>query len=230
VEQIPLGVRIHDRATFASFFVGDNAQVVATLAALARPDGFGILYLHGPPGSGKSHLLQALCAAVPGSAYFPLLQLQSLGPAIFDGCELLPAIAIDGLEQVAGQGPWEQRLFSLYAECDARRTRLLIAGTELALNLGLELPDLRSRLTAVDLPALRLLNDQQQVQALKLRASTRGLELPDEAALYLQRRYPRDMATLHALLDQLDAASLREQRRLTVPFIREVIRESTAIE
>ncbi|MGC8519703.1 MAG: HdaA/DnaA family protein, partial [Steroidobacteraceae bacterium] len=38
-----------------------------------------------------------------------------------------------------------------------------------------------------------------------------------------QRRFPRDMAQLYALLDTLDEAALAAQRRLTVPFIREVL-------
>ena len=60
---------------------------------------------------------------------------------------------------------------------------------------------------------------------LKLRARVRGFELPDETARWLQRRFPRDMHTLYELLDALDEASLIAQRRLTVPFIRTVLKE-----
>jgi chromosomal replication initiation ATPase DnaA len=35
------------------------------------------------------------------------------------------------------------------------------------------------------------------------------------------------MGTLYELLDTLDEAALTEKRRLTVPFIREVLRAST---
>jgi DnaA family protein len=52
----------------------------------------------------------------------------------------------------------------------------------------------------------------------------RGFELPDETAQYLLRRLPRDMATLCRFLDELDEASLAAQRRLTVPFVKEVMR------
>jgi len=58
---------------------------------------------------------------------------------------------------------------------------------------------------------------------LQTRARLRGLELPEETAVYLQRHYPRDMNSLMGLLDTLDLASLAEQRRLTVPFIRAVL-------
>jgi DnaA family protein len=71
--------------------------------------------------------------------------------------------------------------------------------------------------------ALRLLDEAQQRQALQLRAAQRGVELPPETLLYLQRRFARDMGSLNRMLDQLDLASLEEQRRLTLPFIRRVL-------
>jgi len=61
---------------------------------------------------------------------------------------------------------------------------------------------------------------------LKLRARHRGLELPEETAQYLLRRLPRDMATLYDWLDLLDVAALAAKRRLTVPFVREVLARS----
>ena len=57
----------------------------------------------------------------------------------------------------------------------------------------------------------------------QLRARLRGFELPQETSRWLQRRFPRDMRRLYDLLDTLDEAALAAQRRLTVPFIREVL-------
>ncbi|TLY95649.1 MAG: hypothetical protein E6K44_02090 [Gammaproteobacteria bacterium] len=71
---------------------------------------------------------------------------------------------------------------------------------------------------------LRVLDKHEQQAALQLRARLRGFELPAETLLWLQRRFPRDMRSLYALLDTLDEAALAAQRRLTIPFIREVLR------
>ena len=68
---------------------------------------------------------------------------------------------------------------------------------------------------------LQPLDEEEQMAALQLRARLRGFELPDDAAQFLLRRLPRDMATLCAFLDELDEASLVAQRRLTVPFVRD---------
>ena len=48
-------------------------------------------------------------------------------------------------------------------------------------------------------------------------------ELPDDTLSYLTRRAPRDFAALCRLLDELDTEALAAQRRLTVPFVRQVL-------
>lgn len=221
MRQLTLGVSLSDRALLGNFLEGDNALALAAARALAASGGAGTLYLHGGPGSGKSHLLQALCVAVPGAAYLPLAALSELGPEVLEGAAALPLLAIDDLQRVAGNPAWEQALFRLYNE--RRGSGLAVAATAPAPRLGVHLPDLASRLSALTHFALRPLDEMQQRQALQLRARTRGFELPDETVVFLQRRFPRDMGRLAQILDQLDAASLALQRRVTVPFIREVL-------
>jgi len=226
MQQLTLGVGLHERAVFDSFVAGSNGLVLAALQDLAAGRGDTALYLHGVGGSGKSHLLQALCAAQSGAAYFPLRQLASLGPAVLEGTESLPLLAIDDLELVCGRADWEQALFSLYNERMQRGLRFAIAATVPARDLPLQLPDLRSRLGALAHFAVHPLDETQQREALRRRAQARGLVLPEETLTFLQRHFARDMVQLCALLDRLDAASLAQQRRLTVPFIREVLGET----
>ena len=76
---------------------------------------------------------------------------------------------------------------------------------------------------------LQALDESEQIAALQLRAQLRGFELPDETAQFLLRRLPRDMTRLYAFLDELDEASLVAQRRLTVPFVREVMEAAPAV-
>lgn len=223
MKQLPLGVRLQDRAVFASFVAGANAEGLAAARALAGESGPALLYLHGAAGSGRSHLLQAICAAVPGSGYFPLRELRALGAAVLDGVAGLPVVAIDDLDAVAGEPHWERQLFSLYNECRGTGARLVVAAALPAPQLPVALPDLRSRLAAMPHYALRPLDEEGQRIALRQRAAARGIEMSEETLLYLQRRFARDMSSLNALLDRLDMASLEEQRRLTLPFIREVL-------
>ena len=85
------------------------------------------------------------------------------------------------------------------------------------------LADLKSRLASATVFAVRELNDDEQLEALALRAQLRGFELPADTARFLQRRFPRDMRSLCDVLDTLDDAAFAAQRRLTVPFIRGIV-------
>jgi DnaA-homolog protein len=223
VQQLPLGMRLSDRAVFANYLAGDNQLAVSALRSMLQAGAGGTLYLHGVIGSGKSHLLQASCAEIAHAAYLPVAQLLDLGPDVIVGHAGAPLVAVDDLELVVGQDIWEQALFLLHNECQERQTCLLVAAQYPVAALPVKLPDLKSRLAAIPQFKLQALNEVQVGAALRLRAQQRGLELPDETLQYMQRRFPRDMAALYRVLDQLDSASLREQRRLTVPFIRQVL-------
>jgi DnaA family protein len=222
VKQLPLSVRLQDRMVFDTFLPGPNMQAMAAARAMAAGE-TGLLYLHGVEGAGRSHLLQAICTAVPGAAYLPLREMRELGAGVLDGIASLALVALDDLDAVAGRPEWERALFRLYNECHAGGVRLVVSALVPAGDLRLALPDLVSRLAAMPHYALRTLDEAQQRAALQMRAAQRGIELPAETLNYLQRRFARDMSSLHRLLDQLDVASLEEQRRLTLPFIRRVL-------
>lgn len=227
MKQLPLAMRLRERAVFDSFLPGDNAAAVEQLRALAGGAAAGVYWLSGPQGVGKTHLLQATCAMARGSgadtAYLPLSQLLALGPETLEGWHGARVAAVDDVAAIAGRRDWEQAMFRLYRELEEQGAVLLAAAAPPPLLLKFSLPDLASRFAAATLLPLRVLDESQQREALRLRAHARGLELPEESALYLQRRFRRDLATLYELLDTIDEAALQAQRRLTVPFIRQVL-------
>lgn len=228
MRQLPLGVRLQDRAVFASFLAGGNLQALEHARALASAAADGVAWFCGAAGTGKTHLLQAACAAAGETrraGYIPLADLRPLGSGILDGLRDIQCLCVDDVHAVAGDAAWEQALFALYCALEERGARLLAAAAAPPALLSWALPDLGSRFAASAVFQLRALEEAEQREALKLRAQVRGLELPEEAARYLQRRFPRDMRTLYALLDTLDEAAIIAQRRLTVPFIRSVLQE-----
>ena len=231
MKQLPLGMRLRERAVFDSFVAGANVAAVEQLRALAAGASSGVYWLSGPHGVGKTHLLQASCAlarsAGADTAYLPLSELLALGPETLEGWHGARLVALDDLAVIAGRGDWEQGLFRLYREVEEQGATLLAGAAPPPLLLKFSLPDLASRFAAATLLPLRALDESQQREALRLRAHARGLELPEESALYLQRRFRRDLATLYELLDAIDAAALQAQRRLTVPFIRQVLGQQT---
>jgi len=226
MQQLPLGVRLRDRAVFGSFVAGPNRELVTHLETVAAGDRNGTTWLHGGPGTGKTHLLQAACAAAGArgrAGYFPLAQLVALGADALDGAGALDCACIDDLAVVAGNAPWEAALFSLYRELEERSAALVMAAPSPPAELPWTLGDLRSRLGGSVVFAIHELDEAGQREALRLHADARGLELPEETLEFLMRRYPRSTARLCGILDTLDDASFTAQRRVTVPFVREVL-------
>lgn len=225
--QLALGVRLRDSSLFESYYPGRNQATVDALLSLRAAEPPTCVFLHGAASTGKTHLLQAWCARAGGrgeaTAYLPLADLLTLGADLLTGCGELDGVCIDDIALVAGRRDWERALFTLHQQLDERRGRLIVAGIVPPAQSGIELADLRSRLGGGLLLTLHTLDEAEQSRALQLRAQLRGFELPDETAHYLLRRLPRDMATLCALLDELDEASLAAQRKLTVPFVRDVL-------
>ncbi len=225
MRQLPLGVRLRDRASLASFVAGANTEAVRHVTALASGERTGCVWLHGPAGSGKTHLLQAACAGAAASrvGYVPLNAFARGEAAVLDGWHDLDCVSLDDLQGVAGRRTWDEALFRLYRNVEERGARLIVAASEAPAALGWSLRDIASRWAAAPVFALQPLDEAGRLEALKLRAQLRGVDLPEETIRFLQRRYPRDMQTLYRLLDTLDDAALAAQRRLTVPFVREVL-------
>ena len=67
------------------------------------------------------------------------------------------------------------------------------------------------------------LSDRGLGVALRSRAKARGMVLNEAVSNYLVTHYPRDTRTLFKLLEMLDRQSLEAQRKLTIPFIKEVL-------
>jgi DnaA-homolog protein len=229
MRQIPLGVRLADRAVFGSFLPAHNTEALEHLQRLAGGAAGALTWLCGPPGSGKTHLLQAACAAASEhmrAGYVPLADVAALGVGVLDGLPQMQCLSLDDVDRVAGQLDWERGIFALLREIEESGARLILAAQVPPALLDWALADLGSRCAAAAVFQLRLLGEEEQHAALQLRARLRGLELPDETWHWLRKRFPRDMRTLYQLLDRLDEAALSAQRRLTVPFIREVLRSA----
>ena len=236
MKQLPLGVSLRSDAVFESFAPGANAEILDAL----RGPGDSPLWLWGAAKTGKTHLLQALCAAaatVSGAhgpaarlpaaprpaAYFPMERSLALPPEALAGFENCQVLCVDDVDAVAGDEAWERALFRLFNEASEQGSRLVFGAGAAPRQPAWVLEDWRSRAASCVVYQIRELDEAGRGEALRLRAGQRGLDLPPETAEYLLRRVPRDLGSLFDILDRLDEASMVAQRRLTVPFIRDVL-------
>jgi DnaA family protein len=225
--QLPLALRWPAHQRFEEFMPGSNAEGIDLLRDLARGNGESRIYLSGASGSGKTHLLIATCAEAGGhgrsAQYLDLAKLAIPHAEVirrFGGSDLL---AIDNVDAIAGMAEAEHALFDLYNRCSAERTQLVFAARAQAAALGFMLPDLVSRLSACTHWQLRALDEAGRRAALRDRAAQRGIELDVAVLDWMFARKVRDLGALTRLLDRIDHAALAAQRRVTVPFLRQLL-------
>jgi DnaA family protein len=228
--QLPLSLKLRDDATFNNFYPGENQTLIECLHAILQStlSSDFYFYCYGSQSTGKTHLLQACCNCYTqqgkDSMYLPLADYESLAPEMLEGTEYLALLCLDNVEKIAKQSAWEEALFHCYNRIQQSGTRLIIAGISPPQQLEFALPDLHSRISAGVSFQLKALSDENKIEVLCLRAKLRGLELTPEIAQYLLQHYPRDLHALFEVLEKLDQASLAAQRKLTLPFVRDILR------
>ncbi|MCP4467060.1 MAG: DnaA regulatory inactivator Hda [Halieaceae bacterium] len=225
-KQLPLKVQLRDDATVDNFLaLSDSQTLVDALQCQSGEGGEPIIYLYGPPGSGKSHLLQAACHLDgTGTLYLPLPDLVQYPPGeVLQGAECLDRICIDDIDAVLGIAAWERALFNLINAARERGCRLVLSGLAAPRALPVALEDLRSRLSWGIVYRLHEGDDTEKAMILQFRADRRGIALPQGVANYIVSRAPRAMDALLEVLDRLDENSLVHKRPLSIPFVRETM-------
>lgn len=226
VPQIPLALRYPPDQRFDSF-IAPPPGLLPQLQALAGAQGADWLYLAGAPKTGKTHLALALCAAAEQAgrraAFLPMAAAAGRVRDALSSLEGNDVIALDGLDAIGGMRDDEVALFDFHNRARAAGLNVLYTARGIPTGIGLELPDLRSRLQQCTRVMLDPLDDAGRREVLRDRAHRRGLVLEDAAIDWLLTHTERDLGTLVALLEKLDRASLAAQRRVTVPFLRSVL-------
>ena len=224
--QIPLALNVGDKATFENFWAGHNSELVTALLTSVRTGDPKIVYFYGSPGAGKSHLLFAAMRLakdeIINSSYLSLSD-HNMHEGLLEVVDAAHLVCLDNFQCWAGDESRERALFTLFEQVRHHGGQLLIAADQPPQRCGFKLPDLISRLSSGLLYALHELTDEQRFEALKLRASIRGLRISDDTVRYLLSRSSRDNSELFSVLDQLDRASLIEKRRITIPFLQKLI-------
>ena len=224
--QLALALAAQDKASFENFLAGDNAELRDALQALVLKRDHKVLFFYGPAGSGKSHLLFASMRLAKEQDYHSSYQSlidAHVTPEMLRLLDPSHLVCLDNIHAWAGDADKERALFTLFEQIKHAGGQLLVSAVQPAAMSGFVIPDLVSRLSSGLIYPLSMLTDEQTLQALKLRAQQRGLSIADDVLRYLVSRATRDTTALFEILDKIDRASLAEQRRVTIPFVLQLL-------
>lgn len=228
--QLTLSLGMTPATTFGTYHIDEgNRLCVQALSALANGSiDDEQIYLWGEAGAGKSHLLSAACQESSARgyriAYIPGELANST--AALDGLEYCSLVCIDDLQRLDRAA--EVDLFHCINRCRETDTKLLFAADRTPDELGLTLKDLETRLSWGLKFQLPILGDEALMGAFRDELEARSLAAGEEVVAYVMKRFPRRIDSLKHVVDQLDAASLTEQRRITIPFVKQVLENSSA--
>lgn len=217
MEQLPLAIGPLPEPRFDNYLAGANVAAVEHLRSLCMPT--APVYLWGAPGTGKSHLLQALAARCHDRG----ARVGSFNPGVVLPWELNPSwplVLVDACEALDAES--QHAAFTLFEAALAARVQFVAAGRLPPVDLPLR-DDLRTRLGWGHVFALEPLPDADTRSALRREADRRGVFLSDEVMHYLLAHCPRDLGFLMELLERLDRYSLSRARRVTLPLVRELL-------
>ena len=221
--QLPFSFHAPENASFDTFITGENQQLLFSL----ENESESLIFLWGEGGSGKTHLLQALSSQYQdndhNALYIPLQMGNDFSPELLEGLEMMDLVCLDDIHTIIGSQEWETALFHFFNRIRENNGRLILAADNSAINLNIQLADLKSRLSWGLTYQTKTLSDNDKIKALKLRAHQSGFEMTDEVANYLLKHATRNMSALMKLLEKLDYESMAEQRRLTIPFIKKYL-------
>ena len=230
VHQLPLLFHLHEKHTFENFYPGPNTVALSCLKQLIKERNLAhTIYLWGHPFVGCSHLLNAFCESSKAeglkSLYLSLetIQKQYQPFELHHLAQNYDFVCFDDIEVIGGQMEWEKALFALYNQLVQSQTPILFSAHQVPFQLPFILPDLVSRLNSGLLFQIRELNDTEKIAALQLRAFLRGLELPENVAQFLLSRLSRSARALLEALNQLDSFVSVRKRKLTLPFVKEIL-------
>jgi DnaA family protein len=221
MKQLALDFVVPPPPTLENFTAGRNTELLQNLCRLASGGAQErFIYIWGVPGSGRSHLLKGMVAAMQrrGSsvAYIACVPGTRLPEGVVDGVALDDVDRLDPDAQVAA--------FHLYNTLRERQGILVAAGAAPPVQLRLR-EDLVTRLGWGLVYQVHALTDEEKARALADQASLRGFRLSPEVCEFLLTRLRRDMPSLLRILDALDRYSLETQRPITVPLARELLAE-----
>lgn len=232
-EQLPVQFELQSTQNFDAFYPGNNKEIIAHLQQLFINKEQQI-FLWGENGSGKSHLLQAACQETNNTnktSFFFSLDKKTLPPtSILDGLENVDLVCFDNIDQISGNSKWEQAFFNFFNLHRDNNNHLILSALCPPKYLEIQLLDLKTRMNWGLTLKLKPLTDEQLLNALIYKADVSGFEITPNVGKFLMTHYTSDLPSIWKLLNKIEQATLIAQRKLTIPFLKQIMNSRVNIE
>lgn len=230
--QLPLQFEFNTQSSFSNYYPGRNAEVVSLLQQAIQQGNEQFIFIWGETGLGKSHLLHAcsqLAHELTQSSF-----IYSFKPGLLPNTQLLEDleeidwVCLDNIDCIAGDSAWEMAFFNFFNRHRDQDRHIILSAHCPPQYLTVQLPDLKTRLNWGLTLKLQELTDDDCIAALKFKAAILGFEIKPQVGQFLLTHFARDLPSLWRLLDELDQASLAAKRKLTLPFLRQLLKNAPA--
>lgn len=228
-QQLPLHFEFRANKTFDDFFPGKNQEIIEHLKNCIAGTGEPFIFLWGKPGQGKSHLLQACCHQAHSQNlrpfYFDLATPAMPDPLLLSGLDECDLVCLDNIEKIAGNPVWEQPFFNFFNRHRDQAHKLILSACCSPQALDIGLPDLKTRLNWGLTLKIQFLSPEDRIAALIFKARQLGIEMTPQSGRFLVSHYDRNPESLWTLLEKLNLESLSAKRKLTVPFLKQILEQ-----
>lgn len=226
--QRPVQFEFNTQQTFANYFPGCNAEIVTHLQTAIRQGKEQLIFLWGEAGLGKTHLLHASCQLAHEQwqdSFFISLHPGTLPDiSILDDLDHIAWVCVDNIDAIAGVAVWEQAFFNFFNRHRDNDQHLILSASTPPAYVTVQLTDLKTRLNWGLSLRLKALTDLDSLAALKFKADSLGFDISPSVGQFLLTHFARDLPSLWRLLDHIDHATLAAKRKLTLPFLKSLLK------
>lgn len=184
-------------------------------------------YVYGGAGSGKSHLLSAICDSYleigKSAIQVSLLELLDAPTEAITSLDQYDLVALDDIEAISGVPHWQKAVFHLINYNNEGGGQLVFSSRLAPIELKLELPDLQSRLTqavSTRVPSGSLYADRYALVSSVL--DRRGIHLDQQIFDYLLNHGPHQASILLQTLEQIIQLFKGEKLKISQANLRQV--------
>lgn len=228
-EQYPLYFEFRANQTFDDFYAGANQSIIDDLKCCILNEGEQQIFIWAKTGQGKSHLLQSCCHYAQSheiqSFYFDLARFRRHNAAIFLDLDDYEVVCVDNVDWIIGQPKWEQALSAFMQRHYERGHRLILSATNLPNHLTFKISDVKASLSWGLMVHIKTLVNTNNIDALIFRADAMGIEISPQVGRFIMIQHQNELDKLWHLLAKLDRATLAAKRRLTIPFLKQLLSE-----